>query len=75
MKNAFQEIEPQDSLPEEIKTQTLGNLGAISFVMDLVDLFVANPGNALLATLPPHISKPLDQETDDPLAPGPGAAT
>ncbi len=69
MRNAFKEIEPQDILPQEVKLQTLGNLGAISFMMDLLDLFVARPGNALLATLPPATSRPLDLG-HDLLAPG-----
>ena len=67
-KNAFQEIEPTDKLPERVKAETLGNLGAMAFIMDMVDLFITNGGRTLVDGIQPNNTPTL---LDD-FAPGQG---
>ena len=67
-RNAFQEIEGSDKLPPRVKEETLGNVGALAFMMDLVELFVARSGQSLLGTLSPSEARPLG--LDQPPRPG-----
>ena len=52
----------QETLPEKFKAETLGNIGAMTFIMDLVDLFVARSGQSLIASLSPGKNRPLGLE-------------
>lgn len=58
-RNAFKELESTEKLPPRVKEETLGNVGALAFVMDLVELFVARSGQSLLGTLSPGEARPL----------------
>lgn len=69
-RNAFKEIEGQETLPPQIKEETLGNVGALAFIMDLVELFVARSGQSMLGTLSPGENQPLGMEQ----SPRPGEA-
>lgn len=67
-KNAFKELEGDESLPPQIKEATLGNVGALAFIMDLVELFVARSGQSMVNSLSPGENRPLGMEQ----APRPG---
>lgn len=69
-RNAFKEIEGEETLPPEIREDILGNVGALAFIMDLVDLFVARSGQSMIASLSPGENRPLGLEQ----APRPGEA-
>jgi hypothetical protein len=47
MSNVFQEIMPDDELPEEVRQQTLSNLYSLRLVLDVMDLFVVKAGAAM----------------------------
>jgi hypothetical protein len=47
MSNVFQEILPEDELPQEVRQQTLSNLYTLRLVLDVVDLFVVKGTTAL----------------------------
>ena len=70
-KNAFKEIEGEETLPPQIKEETLGNVGALAFIMDLVDLFVARSGKSLVESLSPGENRPLGLDQ----SPRPGEAS
>ncbi len=69
-RNAFKEIEGEDTLPPQVREETLGNVGALAFIMDLVDLFVAKSGQSMIASLSPSEKRPLGLDQ----APRPGEA-
>lgn len=65
MSNPFKSLDEQDeSLPLDVKKQTLGNLFSLRLIMDIIDLFLAKAGASVNIavspltnednTLPPH---------------------
>lgn len=47
MSNVFQDISPDDKLPEDVRQQTLSNLYTLRLVLDVMDLFVVKAGATL----------------------------
>ncbi|MEM6628716.1 MAG: hypothetical protein AAF694_03550 [Bacteroidota bacterium] len=51
--NNFKKIEPEATLPPEVKKETLSNLDSMKLVLDLVDLFFFKASNTFAGSLSP----------------------
>ncbi len=63
MKNVFKQIESDESLPAEVKKQTLSNLYNLRLILDVVDLFSVKAASTFVESLgssqePPSKPKP-----------------
>ena len=64
-KNIFEQIEGDDSLPENVKQETLSNVYALRMVLDLADLFLVKSANTMGQTFqPPQVID--NQEVNSP---------
>ncbi|WNJ21006.1 hypothetical protein [Pontibacter sp. G13] len=61
MDNPFKDLEPQDSLPKQVKKQTLGNIYTARLVSDMLDLFLSK-GSAIAADL---VERAVPQKPDE----------
>jgi len=66
MSNVFQEISPDDELPEEVRQQTLSNLYSLRLVLDVMDLFVVKAGAAMGDAIASSASGPGSQQDEPP---------
>ena len=60
--NPFKRIEPSDSLPPEVKNQTLSNVFGLRLILDLADLFLVKSATSFLDSISPSSSENLDTE-------------
>ena len=51
LKNPFQEIEPRDEAPKELKEQLFGSIASIKFFVQMSEHFTSVFGSALANTL------------------------
>jgi hypothetical protein len=68
MSNVFQDIMPDDELPEDVRQQTLSNLYSLRLVLDVMDLFVIKAGAAfgevIASSSPPRSTDSADPSTE-----------
>ena len=65
MDNNFKKLEPDASLPPEVKKETLSNLDSMKLVLDLVDLFFSKASSTFAGTLSSNPSLPKQKNKEE----------